>query len=286
MLVPTRYGSSDSYRYGFQGQEMDNEIKGEGNSLNYTFRMHDPRVGRFFAVDPLFKEYPWNSPYAFSENRVIDGIELEGLEYATFTILAVDGKVTQIAVAKDYELKNKATEGPGVKYNYIYVNSVENRIQYKSEFVKNLYGIYQGGDNPKLPKIGGSPTELFDDYSLPPINETDATAKQHDLDFDKVKAAGVSGILSPSTTSANVKYIMAAEKIAKKFEEGKKDNVTKKPLTKEAKEEADFGRKWFLFAEKIKGNYGKQGEYVKPKQEKPKPKTTNKDYDIIDGDLF
>jgi hypothetical protein len=42
--------------------------------------MHDPRVGRFFAVDPLAAKYPYNSPYAFSENRVIDGIELEGLE--------------------------------------------------------------------------------------------------------------------------------------------------------------------------------------------------------------
>ena len=43
--------------------------------------MHDPRVGRFFAPDPLEDEYPWNSPYAFSENRVLDGIELEGLEW-------------------------------------------------------------------------------------------------------------------------------------------------------------------------------------------------------------
>jgi RHS repeat-associated protein len=80
MLVPNRHGSSNSYRYGFQGQEKDDELKGEGNSLNYTFRMHDPRVGRFFATDPLEKEYSYNSPYAFSENRVIDGIELEGLE--------------------------------------------------------------------------------------------------------------------------------------------------------------------------------------------------------------
>ncbi len=70
-----------AYRYGFQGQELDNEIKGEGNSVNYKYRMHDPRVGRFFAVDPLFRDYPHNSPYAFSENRVIDGIELEGLEW-------------------------------------------------------------------------------------------------------------------------------------------------------------------------------------------------------------
>jgi RHS repeat-associated protein len=71
---------TSGYRYGFQGQERDDEIKGKGNSLNYKFRMHDPRLGRFFSVDPLFAKYPWNSTYAFSENRVIDGIELEGAE--------------------------------------------------------------------------------------------------------------------------------------------------------------------------------------------------------------
>ena len=43
--------------------------------------MHDPRVGRFFATDPLEVELPWNSPYVFSENRVLDGVELEGLEF-------------------------------------------------------------------------------------------------------------------------------------------------------------------------------------------------------------
>jgi RHS repeat-associated protein len=66
--------------YGFQNQERDDEIKGEGNSINYKYRMHDPRIGRFFAVDPLASKYPHNSPYAFSENRVLDAIELEGLE--------------------------------------------------------------------------------------------------------------------------------------------------------------------------------------------------------------
>jgi len=68
------------YKYGFQNQEVDDEIKGAGNSVNYKYRMHDPRIGRFFATDPLSREFPWNSPYAFSENRLIDGIELEGLE--------------------------------------------------------------------------------------------------------------------------------------------------------------------------------------------------------------
>lgn len=82
-LLDGRHGQQNGtdYRYGFQGQEADDEIKGEGNSVNYKYRMHDPRIGRFFAIDPLAGSYPHNSPYAFSENRVIDGVELEGLEF-------------------------------------------------------------------------------------------------------------------------------------------------------------------------------------------------------------
>jgi RHS repeat-associated protein len=80
MMLPGRNSSEDSYRYGFQGQEMDDEIKGEGNSVNYKYRMHDPRIGRFFAVDPLAPKYPHYAPYSFSGNRVIDMVELEGLE--------------------------------------------------------------------------------------------------------------------------------------------------------------------------------------------------------------
>jgi RHS repeat-associated protein len=78
--LPGRQFNSDSYAYGFQGQEKDDEWKGEGNSVNYKFRIHDPRLGRFLSNDPLSDSFPWNSPYAFSENRVIDAIELEGAE--------------------------------------------------------------------------------------------------------------------------------------------------------------------------------------------------------------
>lgn len=80
MLLPGRHANTSDYRYGFQGQEMDNEVKGEGNSLNYTYRMHDPRVGRFFATDPLAYKFAWNTPYAFSENQVIMYYELEGMQ--------------------------------------------------------------------------------------------------------------------------------------------------------------------------------------------------------------
>ncbi|WP_281323440.1 RHS repeat-associated core domain-containing protein [Flavobacterium aestivum] len=82
MLVPNRHGRSESYRYGFQGQEKDDEIKGEGNSLNYTYRMHDPRIGRFFSRDPLEKYYAEQTPYQFSSNAPIHARELEGMETA------------------------------------------------------------------------------------------------------------------------------------------------------------------------------------------------------------
>ncbi len=42
-----------------------------------------PDVGRFFNVDPLAEKFPHNSTYAFAENRVIDGRELEGLEWVS-----------------------------------------------------------------------------------------------------------------------------------------------------------------------------------------------------------
>jgi len=82
MQMPGRkYNAGTGYRYGFNGQERDDEVKGEGNSINFDFRVHDPRLGRFLSVDPLSAEYPWNSTYAFAENRVIDGIDLEGAEW-------------------------------------------------------------------------------------------------------------------------------------------------------------------------------------------------------------
>ncbi|MBQ6157360.1 MAG: hypothetical protein IJK22_12275, partial [Bacteroidales bacterium] len=74
----TDYGG---YRYFFNGQEADNEVLGEGALHAFEYRMNDTRIGRFWSVDPLAGKFPWNSTYAFAENRVVDGRELEGLEW-------------------------------------------------------------------------------------------------------------------------------------------------------------------------------------------------------------
>jgi RHS repeat-associated protein len=144
MLIPNRHGNSGEYRYGFQGQEKDDELKGEGNSLNYTFRMHDPRVGRFFARDPLATKYPHNSPYAFSENRVIDGVELEGLEYyftadGLFLNKIGDSKKVFTAERIEYNTEDCGDGTMGLEPNV--VNSRDLNINY-DKFIKKSATVY------------------------------------------------------------------------------------------------------------------------------------------------
>lgn len=67
---------SDVARFGFQSQLKDTEL----GMVNFKYRQYDPAGSGFLSVDPLSGKYPHNSPYAFSENRVVDGVELEGLE--------------------------------------------------------------------------------------------------------------------------------------------------------------------------------------------------------------
>jgi len=74
------YLTYGTYRYGFNGKENDNEVKGSGNQQDYGFRIYDPRLGRFLSVDPLSGSYPWNSVYAYAENDPISFNDLDGLE--------------------------------------------------------------------------------------------------------------------------------------------------------------------------------------------------------------
>lgn len=56
--------------------------------VDETVQPGSSEVERFMTLDPLMKEFPHNSPYAFSENRVIDARELEGLEMILYTEFA------------------------------------------------------------------------------------------------------------------------------------------------------------------------------------------------------
>ncbi|MFA4924779.1 MAG: RHS repeat-associated core domain-containing protein, partial [Ignavibacteriaceae bacterium] len=92
MQMPGRNFSGNSYRFGFNGKENDNDVKGDGNQQDYGLRFYDPRLGKFLSIDPLTKKYPELTPYQFASNRPIDGIDLNGLEHVTYLYKMVDGK--------------------------------------------------------------------------------------------------------------------------------------------------------------------------------------------------
>ncbi len=70
MLMPGRsVAAAGGYRFGFNGKENDNEIKGLGNQIAFEARIYDPRIGRFLSVDPVIKSY--ESGYmAFAGNPI------------------------------------------------------------------------------------------------------------------------------------------------------------------------------------------------------------------------
>lgn len=65
-----------TYRYGFNGHENDNEVKGQGNHYSFSGYCYDPRVARRFQLDPFPSTEISN--YAVFENSPITLIDPEG----------------------------------------------------------------------------------------------------------------------------------------------------------------------------------------------------------------
>ena len=56
-------------------------MKGQGDQYDYGMRMYDPRVGRFLSLDPLTKKYAGLTPYQYTSNSPIAGIDMDGKEF-------------------------------------------------------------------------------------------------------------------------------------------------------------------------------------------------------------
>lgn len=70
--------SNRNYRYGFNGAEKDDEIKGSGNTYDLGLREYDARLGRMFCIDPRAPEYAWQSPYVYHRNSPIWKVDYLG----------------------------------------------------------------------------------------------------------------------------------------------------------------------------------------------------------------
>lgn len=99
MIMPGRDSSYTDYRYGFQGMEQDDNLKGKGNSISTEFRQYDPRVCRWLSVDPMEEKYPGLSTYVAFNNsptNFVDPFGLEGEEAVSEAYEELQGAVADL----------------------------------------------------------------------------------------------------------------------------------------------------------------------------------------------
>jgi RHS repeat-associated protein len=87
MIISQRSSAiEEAYRYGFNGMEKDDEVKGDGNSYDFGARIYNPRIGRWLSLDPLESKYPDISPYVFAVNNPILFIDPDGRDVDVSTL--------------------------------------------------------------------------------------------------------------------------------------------------------------------------------------------------------
>jgi hypothetical protein len=70
--------SKGEYRYGFNGYEKDDDVKGEANHISFGDYGYDPRIGRRWKPDPLESKYPSISPFVFAAGSPLIIVDKNG----------------------------------------------------------------------------------------------------------------------------------------------------------------------------------------------------------------
>jgi RHS repeat-associated protein len=135
MQQPGRSYSLGGYRYGFNGKENDNDVKGEGNQQDYGMRIYDSRLGKFLSVDPLQKKFPELSTYQFASNKPINSIDLDGMEAKeVYQFVYADGT----SAVLEYKVNNPYKLGSGTLY-HTYIQTVVEEKQINARTVEIHY---------------------------------------------------------------------------------------------------------------------------------------------------
>jgi RHS repeat-associated protein len=142
------FGEPKNKEKTFQGQRFDDELG--LNWIQFKWRNHDPQIGRFIEIDPLSEKYEYNSTYAFSENKVTNHIELEGLEStaagspAAYLLegfrqwFGAIGNLfsgsAEVHIKREVEVKTEVKTSVGTASNTTTTTVSENKLQIKTNF--------------------------------------------------------------------------------------------------------------------------------------------------------
>lgn len=129
-----------NYRYGFNGMEKDDEVKGNGNSYDFGARILDVRLGRWLTVDSYLSKYPSISPYSAFENNPLRFIDPTG---DTIT----DGQGRNVNITRDKKTGQLSFSGPGEltdleKNNLFVLSCTRVGRRYIKKMQRAEYNIY------------------------------------------------------------------------------------------------------------------------------------------------
>ncbi|NQY09765.1 MAG: RHS repeat-associated core domain-containing protein [Flavobacteriales bacterium] len=148
MPQPGRTMTGD-YRYGFNGMEKDDEIKGSGNSYDFGARIYDPRLMRWLSLDPLASAYPSISDYASFGNNPIAIIDPDGRKLVAVNKDVQESISTYLGnvIGVDNGFRFKGTK---LKVNKRYVKRILNDPSVKQEKKDIVESLAQVVNNKRI----------------------------------------------------------------------------------------------------------------------------------------
>ncbi len=116
-LIKERAFAGNSYRFGFGGQEKDDEVSGEGNSYTAEYWQYDSRLGRRFNID----------------NRPITGLSVYAC-FANNPLFFIDphGDTTKIN-SFGIILEKQINKDNSLKDNLVYMQNDEGKLEFLGE---------------------------------------------------------------------------------------------------------------------------------------------------------
>ncbi|WP_198674130.1 RHS repeat-associated core domain-containing protein, partial [Chitinophaga alhagiae] len=149
-------------KYKFTGQLLDDDLG--WNTYQMKWRTMDPQIGRFLQVDPLASSYVHNSTYAYAENKVTTGIDLEGLEWVS----KIDGSgATNVSVNVNFSVDKNLKLSPEqiAAYQSAISSQLNSTMQLSSDGTMSGSVTYNGGDSKALGVVVPS-LSLYGDASI------------------------------------------------------------------------------------------------------------------------
>jgi RHS repeat-associated protein len=192
MLMPGRQFNSGNYRYGFNGQEKDDEIAGIGNIMTAEYWEYDARIGRRWNMDP--KPTIGISDYACFANNPIWNTDPFGDKvrngYEKDLANAKERVADKQKKFNDAKGLNKFFKGVGLAFSKANLNVVQSRYDETDALIEK-YKQANPEDYEKIDNLQNEKNEEVDVFV-----RVEPNLKVNDRSINKPEGINLDGLTS------------------------------------------------------------------------------------------